>query len=79
MMSKSKKFKIAFVTIGGKGSEGCLIYIAMSKHRNETISHLRKQIKMLHTMMVAAGTKNLIENLKTNPNYDILNDDIVRD
>lgn len=30
-------------------------------------------------MIVAAGTKNLILNLKANPNYDILNDDRVRD
>ena len=34
---------------------------------------------MLHTMLIAAGTKNLISNLKQNSNYDILNDDHVRE
>lgn len=42
MNSKKRDFKIAFVTVGGKGSDGCLIYIAMSKNKSETISHLRK-------------------------------------
>lgn len=30
-------------------------------------------------MLIAAGTKNLISNLKQNSNYDILNDDHVRE
>ena len=42
LISKSQKFKITFATIGGKGSEGVLIFIAMSKNKKETISHLRK-------------------------------------
>ena len=40
--TKSKKFKMTFVTVGGKGSDGVLIFIAMSKNKKETISHLRK-------------------------------------
>jgi hypothetical protein len=30
------------MTIGGRGNEGCLIYIAISKSKDESISHLRK-------------------------------------
>lgn len=30
-------------------------------------------------MIIAAGTKNIVTNLKQNPNYDMLNDDIVRE
>ena len=65
--------------VGGQGSEGCLIYIAMSKNRNEPISHMRKQLQMLHLFLISAGTKALIANLKANFNYDILNDVRVRD
>lgn len=42
MITKSFNFKICYMTIGGKGNEGCLIYIALSKAKDESISHLRK-------------------------------------
>ena len=42
LITKQQKFKITFVTVGGKGTDGVLIYIAMSKYKKETISHLRK-------------------------------------
>ena len=74
-----KKFKLCIMTVGGQGSEGCLIYIAMSKNKNETVSHLRKQLKMLHLFLISVGTKSLVSNLKGNYNYDILNDMRVRD
>jgi hypothetical protein len=42
LITKFKKFKLCVMTVGGQGSEGCLIYIAMSKNVSESISHLRK-------------------------------------
>jgi len=42
IMSKFNKFKICFMFKGGKGGEGCLIYIAITKDKKESMSHLRK-------------------------------------
>ena len=44
MLSRMKRVKTCFMTIGGKGSECCLIYIAISKNTKESVSHLRKQL-----------------------------------
>ena len=33
MVSYLKKIKLCFMTVGGQGAEGCLIYIALSKHK----------------------------------------------
>ena len=44
MYSKLGGFKMCCMTVGGRGSEGCLIYIAMTKVKGESISHLRKQL-----------------------------------
>ena len=35
-------FKVVFYTVGGQGADGTLIYIALSKCKNESITHLRK-------------------------------------
>jgi hypothetical protein len=48
MITKFKKMKIAFMQVGGKGNEGSLIYIALSKVKEETISHLRRQLYYIH-------------------------------
>lgn len=42
MNTRLGKFKVCFMTSGGKSNEGCLIYIALSKSKKESISHLRK-------------------------------------
>ena len=70
--------KIAFMQVGGHINEGSLIYIAISKIKQETISHLRKQLYFMHLQIICAGTLNLIKCLKSNPNYDILSNDSVR-
>ena len=44
MLTRLKKFKVCFMTVGGRGTEGCLIYIALSKSNNESVSHMRKQL-----------------------------------
>lgn len=48
MITKFRKMKIAFMQVGGHGNEGCLIYVAVSKVKDETISHLRKQLYYMH-------------------------------
>ena len=79
MFSKAGGFKLCFMTVGGRGSEGCLIYIAMSKAKGESISHLRKQLQIIHCLLMSAGTKSMINGLKQNSNYDILNCQQVRE
>ena len=56
---KSKKLKISFVIKGG-----CLIYICVSKNTYESVSFLKKQLEMLHTVLVSIATKNFVEMLK---------------
>ena len=65
--------KICFMTVGGKGSDCCLIYIALSKDPKESISHMRKQLQFIHCLFISAGTKNIVSALRSNPNYDIMN------
>jgi len=79
MLTRLGKFKICFMTSGGKSSEGALIYIALSKSKKESLSHLRKQLNMIHSMIISAGTGHIISSLKSNPNFDILNNPAIRD
>jgi hypothetical protein len=37
-----KGLTLCFITAGGNGQEGCLIYIAVSKVKNESVSYLRR-------------------------------------
>lgn len=67
------------MTIGGKGSEGCLIYIAISKCKDENVSFLRRQLEYLHLQLISAGTIQIINSLKSNSNYDILSSGNIRD
>ena len=55
-----------------------MIYIALSKVKDESIGHLRKQLYFMHLQIICAGTVNLIKCLKSNPNYDILSNIEVR-
>ena len=48
LITRFKKMKVAFMQIGGHTNEGGLIYIALSKIKQETISHLRKQLYFMH-------------------------------
>ena len=68
-----KGLTICFITAGGSGQEGCLIYIAVSKVKNESVSYLRRQLQILHTLMVSAGTSSMIKCLRSNPNFDVQN------
>ena len=56
-MSHLRGVQSCYMTVGGKGSDVCLIYIAISKDKKEKISHLRKQLEYLHTLMIQSGTK----------------------
>jgi hypothetical protein len=64
--------------VGGHINEGSLIYIAISKVKTESISHMRKQLYFMHMQIICAGTLNIIKYLKSNPNYDILSNESVR-
>ena len=64
---------------GGKSNEGSLIYVALSKCKRESMSHLRKQLRMLHLMLISAGTRTMFRCLRENTNYDILNSSAVRE
>jgi len=79
MLTRRGKFKVCIMSSGGKSNEGSLIYVALSKSKKESHSHLRKQLYMLHLMLVSAGTRNIIRCLKENTNYDILNNPAVRE
>lgn len=43
MCTKLDHYKFAFVTKGN-----CLIYIALSRSKHESVSFLKKQLEMLH-------------------------------
>lgn len=43
MCTRIDNYKFAFVTKGN-----CLIYIAMSRNKYESVSFLKKQLEMLH-------------------------------
>ena len=78
MITRFKKMKLAFTQVGGHGNEGCLIYIALSKCKDESISHLRKQLYYMHLQLICAGTAQQINCLRQNPNYDLLSNNQVR-
>lgn len=79
ILSKLKGVKSCYMSVGGRGSDCCLIYIALSKDKEESSSHLKRQLQFMHSLLISAGTNHLIESLKANPNHDILNVDQVRE
>ena len=79
MLTRLGKFKICFMSSSDKSTEGALIYIAISKSKKESLSHLRKQLNMIHSMIISAGTGHIISSLKSNPNFDILNNPAIRE
>lgn len=76
--TKFKGFKVCFFTAGGRGSDGCLIYIGLSKAKNESISHLRMQLLTLHCFVISAGTRSIVKNFQTNSAYDFEFDPYLR-
>jgi hypothetical protein len=60
LLTRNQKMKICILTAGGKASEACLFYVAWTTHKNESISFLRKQLRILHTHLISAGTRAII-------------------
>lgn len=65
----SKRFKVAFLTKGE-----VLIYIAISKNKYESLTSLRKQLEVFHTQFIGITTQSLIQGLKVNPSFDVVNE-----
>ena len=53
------------MTVGAnKDHEPCLIYVALTKIKEESYSFLRKQLKMLHCYIITAGTRQIMTQLR---------------
>jgi len=68
-MAFKEGMKFVFMT---KGS--CLIYIALSRARNESVSFLRKQLEQLHCLLISITTRQVINMLIQNPSFDLMNE-----
>jgi len=53
---------------------GTVIYIMISKKKQESVTYMRKQLAVLHTNLVSIATKQFIRILKTNSCYDVMAD-----
>ena len=60
-------YRFAFMTKGG-----CLIYIAMTRSKNETVSFLKKQLEMLHLQLISITSRQIIVMLRQNPSFDLM-------
>ena len=69
MISRFKRLKTCIMTVGNKGSENCLIYIAITKNKKESVSHLRKQLQFLHCLVKSQGTNNIPSTLANYTDY----------
>ena len=65
----SSKFKVAFLTKGE-----VLIYFVISKDRYESQTSLRKQLEILHLQFIGLTTGGIINSLKLNPSFDVVNE-----
>jgi len=74
MLTRLKKLKLCIMTAGGKGSDACLFYIAWSSCKEESLTFMRKQLQILHTYLIAAGTRKIVTHFRNNPSYDLVND-----
>ena len=74
MLTRFKKFRLCVLTAGGSGSEASLFYVAWSNAKDESLSYLRKQLMVLHTCIICAGTRAIMKHFKNNPSYDLSND-----
>jgi hypothetical protein len=76
MSTRLKEFKICVLTAGGgTANDACLFYVAWSNAKDESIAFLRKQLLVLHTYIISAGTRAIMKHFRNNPSYDLVNDD----
>ena len=67
IISHADRYKFVFLTKGN-----CLIYIALSRQKNESVSFLRSQLEMLHLQVISISTKQVIKMLNDNPSFDLM-------
>lgn len=67
IVSHADHYKFVFLTKGN-----CLIYIALSRQRGESISFLKKQLEMIHLQLISISTKQVIRMLNDNPSFDLM-------
>lgn len=60
-------YKFAFMNKGAS-----LIYIGLSRQKNESVSFLRKQLEMIHLQLMAVTSRRVIEMLRLNPSFDLM-------
>lgn len=75
MVSKKGNLKVCIMGAGGRGSDASLFYVAWTTAKNESISFLRKQLRILHTYLISAGTRKIVQHFHDNPSYDLVNDE----
>ena len=61
--------KVAFLNKGNS-----LIYIAISKVQDESVSFLKKQLEILHLQLISIATQSIVKAMKRNPSFDVVND-----
>ena len=49
-----------------------MIYIGMSRVKNESVSFVKKQLEMLHLQLISITSRQVIEMLKINPSFDLM-------
>jgi hypothetical protein len=64
-----KTFKVSFLTKGD-----VLIYLVLSRDPKESVTSLNKQLEILHLAYISLTTNQIIEHLKQNPSYDVVNE-----
>jgi hypothetical protein len=62
-------FKVSFLTKGE-----VLIYLVLSKDKKESVTSLNKQLEILHLAFISITTSQILEHLRQNPSYDVVNE-----
>jgi hypothetical protein len=65
----NKTFKVSFLT-----KSDVLIYLVLSKDPKESVTSLNKQLEILHLAFISLTTSQILDNLKQNPSYDVVNE-----
>lgn len=69
MITRFKGLKVVYLIKGGS-----VIYVMISKNKNDSVTFMKKQLATLHTILVSMATKQFITILKQNSCYDIMAD-----
>jgi hypothetical protein len=67
IVSHGDGYKFTFLT-----KANCLIYMALSRQKNESVSFLKKQLEMMHLQLVSISTRQVMTMLIQNPSFDLM-------